>query len=102
MFHLIGNAIKFRHPKRNPIIDIKTTDLENGLLLTIADNGLGFDAEFHKENLFGLYKRFHTHVEGRGVGLFLVKMQILAMNGHITIESKVGIGTVFSIHFKTT
>ena len=62
---------------------------------------LGFDAKSNKDNLFRLYKRFHTHVEGRGLGLFLVKTQILALNGDISIASEIDRGSTISIHFKT-
>ena len=48
-------------------------------------------------NLFGLYKRFDSTVEGRGLGLFMVKSQIEELGGAISIDSEVGKGTTFKI-----
>lgn len=48
----------------------------------------------------GLYKRFHTFVEGKGMGLFMVKTQVQTLGGTITIESEVDKGTTFKIVFK--
>ncbi|NBW37684.1 MAG: hypothetical protein EBR30_22225, partial [Cytophagia bacterium] len=47
--------------------------------------------------LFGLYKRFHTHTEGKGLGLFLVKLQAESLGGSVNIQSKPGIGTTFTV-----
>ena len=49
--------------------------------------------------MFGLYKRFHNHVEGKGIGLFMVKTQVETLGGKINISSKVDKGTEFSIEF---
>ena len=68
--------------------------------IDIADNGLGIDLKEHKENLFSLYKRFHFHVDGRGLGLYLVKTQVTALGGEIDVNSKEGEGTVFSLWIK--
>jgi chemotaxis protein histidine kinase CheA len=50
-----------------------------------------------KEKVFTLYQRFHHHVEGKGLGLFLVKTQVEALNGTIEINSSVNAGTNFRI-----
>ena len=55
-----------------------------------------------KNNLFGLYKRFHPEVEGRGVGLFMVKTQVEALGGTINVKSKTNEGTEFIIDFEST
>lgn len=52
------------------------------------------------EQLFGLYKRFHNHIEGKGMGLFLVKTQVQLLGGKISVESEVNRGTKFEIAFK--
>jgi signal transduction histidine kinase len=61
---------------------------------------LGIDLERFKDKLFSLYKRFHFHVEGKGMGLYLVKTQVNALGGKINIDSKVNEGTCFTISFK--
>ena len=63
------------------------------------DNGRGIDLSTHKENIFGLYKRFHFDVEGKGLGLHMTKNQIEAMDGTIEIESEIEKGTTFILKF---
>ncbi|MGZ3932114.1 MAG: ATP-binding protein, partial [Bacteroidia bacterium] len=66
------------------------------------DNGLGIDLEQHGKNLFGLYKRFHLKVEGKGMGLFMMKTQLEALGGKISVISAVNIGTEFMIEFENS
>ncbi len=100
LMNLLSNAIKYRHPDRNPIIEMKSEFLDEYICLTVKDNGLGLDLALHKNKLYNLYSRFHNHVEGKGMGLYLVKTQITAMGGKIEIESEVDKGLMFKIYFK--
>ena len=100
LINLISNAIKYRHPQRSPIIQLKTEKVGDFILLTVKDNGLGIDLSLHKEKIFTLYSRFHTHVDGKGLGLYLVKTQIVAMGGRIEVESEVNNGLTFYIYLK--
>lgn len=59
----------------------------------------GIDMARQSEHLFGLYKRFDLAVEGKGMGLFMVKMQVERLGGKITAESTVNRGTEFKIEF---
>ena len=54
----------------------------------------------HGDNVFKLYKRFHRNISGKGMGLFLVKSQLEALNATISIDSKVGAGTTFKLIFE--
>jgi signal transduction histidine kinase len=67
--------------------------------LSIADNGLGIDLKKYGSKLFGMYKTFHTNTDARGIGLYITKNQVEAMNGKIITTSEVGKGTTFNIHF---
>ena len=98
--NLMSNAIKYRHPRRNPRIDIQSDIVGEYVCLRISDNGLGIDLESYKDKIFNLYKRFHYHVEGKGLGLYLVKTQIDSLGGKIEVESKVNEGTTFRVYFK--
>ena len=60
---------------------------------------MGIDLQQFSEQLFGLRKTFHDHPEVRGIGLFMTKTQIEAMNGRISVKSIVGEGTTFTIKF---
>jgi PAS domain S-box-containing protein len=97
--NLLTNAIKYRSPERTLLVHFKTT-LINGLTeLRVQDNGQGIDLKRFGDKLFGMHKTFHDHHEARGVGLFLIKTQIEAMGGKITVESEVNKGTTFIIKF---
>jgi signal transduction histidine kinase len=96
-YNLLSNAIKFRSPDRNLRV-IATSHVHRGkAVLEVTDNGLGFNTNQNKEKLFKLYKRFHTHVEGRGLGLYLIKSQIEVLHGTIEVESEPGRGSSFRI-----
>lgn len=99
LINLIGNAIKYRHLERRPLIRIKSEIVENQFCLTVSDNGIGMDLSSYKEKLFTLYSRFHDHVEGKGMGLYLVKTQVTALGGKIEVESEIDNGTTFRILF---
>lgn len=100
LINLTTNAIKYKHPDRRPIIHISTEEEDNFIVLTFKDNGIGIDLERYGDRLFGLYQRFHSHVEGKGLGLYLVREQIRAHDGNLKVESTVGEGTTFKIYLR--
>jgi PAS domain S-box-containing protein len=99
-YNLILNSIKYRRSSLTPVVRINYLKENNKILLSFKDNGLGIDLSKKQNELFGLYKRFHTHVEGKGMGLFMVKAQVEAMGGKISAISEVDKGTVFTIELK--
>ena len=100
LINLLNNAIKYRHPHRRPVIQIKSEKIENYICLTVHDNGLGLNLDLYKDKLFTLYSRFHNHVEGKGMGLYLVKTHVVSLGGRIEVESEIDRGTTFKIFFK--
>ncbi|MGD1846478.1 MAG: PAS domain S-box protein [Salibacteraceae bacterium] len=100
VLNLLTNAIKYRSPERSPTIRI-TSRRERGFFrLSVRDNGLGMDLRKHGDDLFGLYKRFHNHVEGKGLGLYIIKSQVDALGGKIEVDSELGKGTTFNVFLK--
>lgn len=97
--NLITNSIKYRQHHIDPAITINSHHTPESLVLTFQDNGLGFNLEKNKHSIFGMYKRFHTHKEGKGMGLFMVKTQVEAMGGAISLDSKINSGSQFTITF---
>ena len=98
-YNLISNSIKYNQQGIPPIIEIKSKRRGSEIELTFSDNGLGIDLNKKGDQVFGLYKRFHDHMEGKGLGLFMTKMQVEALNGKINISSEVNKGTEFKIVF---
>lgn len=98
--NLFTNALKYKHPERPVRLRIASEYKGDDIVITFADNGLGIDVDRYRDRLFGLYQRFHHHPDGKGIGLFLVKSQMEALGGSISVESTVGKGTTFILTFK--
>ncbi len=99
--NLLTNSIKYAHPERNPIIKINSRKEKDGTVkLIFSDNGIGMNMETVKNKIFGLYQRFHSNADSKGIGLYLVHSQITALGGNIEVDSKVNVGTVFTLTFK--
>lgn len=97
--NLISNSLKYSDPNRKPIIQISAEETEDQFVIHVKDNGLGIDLNRFGGKIFGMYKIFHRHPDARGLGLFIVKNQLEAMGGSITVDSKVGEGTAFTTSF---
>jgi signal transduction histidine kinase len=100
LYNLISNAIQYRSPERGLIIDVTSYRKDDFVVIEVADNGLGIDLQKFRADLFKLYKRFHTHIEGKGLGLYLVRQQVEKMNGRIEVDSMPGEWTRFSVFIK--
>ncbi|MEM6297564.1 MAG: PAS domain S-box protein [Bacteroidota bacterium] len=95
--NLISNAIKYGTTYHKKDVWI-TAHVENGFVhLTCRDSGHGIDLEKHGDQMFRLGTRLHDTGDGQGMGLYLVKRQIEAMNGRIEVESQLGEGTTVSV-----
>lgn len=97
LYNLISNALKYQSPNRFPEIAITTDVLPDNILLQVKDNGMGIKEE-HLGKIFGMFKRAHTHVEGTGIGLYMIKRMIENYGGSISLESKIGVGSTFSVY----
>jgi signal transduction histidine kinase len=96
-YNLISNSIKYRQLGIKPIISIQSKRSNDKIILVFKDNGIGIDLNKLGGQVFGLYKRFHQHVEGKGMGLYMVKTQVEMIGGTIEIISEVNKGTEFII-----
>ena len=91
LYNLLSNALKYRHRERGCIIKVRTMQHEKGVLLEVEDNGMGIDLQQHGHNLFKMYKRFHDNKDGKGLGLYLLKVQAELMGGYVEVQSKPGL-----------
>ena len=99
ILNLISNAIKYRKPKTQPIIEIKAFLEDGKKCLSVQDNGQGIDLAAHGHKIFGMYKTFHENPDAVGIGLFITRNQIESLGGKIIVESDFGKGTKFTIKF---
>jgi len=97
--NLVSNALKYKSPDRELILKIETMPTDNGVILTVEDNGLGLDLDMHKDNIFKIRKVFHKHPDARGFGLFMTKTQVEAMGGKIWMDSVPNQGSTFFVEF---
>tara|TARA_Y100001933_G_scaffold76275_4_gene77634 strand:+ start:20390 stop:22240 length:1851 start_codon:yes stop_codon:yes gene_type:complete len=100
LLNLITNAVKYRHPKRKPVIRFSVSKRKDYTIFSIEDNGLGIDMAKNGEKLFGMYKTFHDNNDSRGIGLYITKNQVEAMGGDIRATSELNKGTTFNVFFK--
>ena len=97
--NLLSNSIKYVQAGRKPEIHFKTYYSKSNIILEVRDNGLGINLERYGHQVFKLHKTFHRHPESRGIGLFMIKNQIEAMGGEITMTSQVNKGTTILVNF---
>lgn len=103
MINLISNAIKFS--AENGIVKVAVTEVEEdrraAIDVTVEDNGIGISEEFLPE-VFGIFTQEHsestTAYKGSGLGLSIARNFARMMDGDITVESKEGVGTKFTVH----
>jgi PAS domain S-box-containing protein len=100
LLNLLTNSIKYKSENKILKISVSTYELENYTKLIFEDNGIGIDLERNHDKVFGLYQRFHNYPDSKGLGLYLVKSQVEAMGGTISIDSQVDKGTIFTLTFK--
>lgn len=98
LYNLLSNAVKYTVPERKPLINVSTYTKGEKVCLTVADNGLGLDKR-QQTKLFQMFTRIHTHVEGTGVGLYMIKRIVENNGGNILVESEPERGTTFTVCF---
>ena len=99
LYNLISNAIKYRCPKRDPIVEVNSWEEKDYVILSVKDNGMGL-TDTQKSRMFSMFRRFHTHVEGSGVGLYMLKKIVTNNGGRIELESEETVGSEFKVYLK--
>ncbi len=101
LYNLISNALKYAAPDRPPRISLRCApDEKKHPVLVVQDNGLGIDLERHRPALFQQFARFHPHIDGSGMGLYLVNRLVQQHGGRIEVQSVAGEGTTFQVHLE--
>ncbi len=102
--NIISNGIKFQKADTKPQIKIYLkSDTPTHYTIAIQDNGIGIQPK-NLEKVFEIFNRFEARsdYEGNGIGLATCKRIMESYNGSITLESTVGEGTTFYLHFAKT
>ena len=110
--NLIANALKFARPGVPPVVRVSATPFRSlarrtaptgdGWRIEVADNGIGFEAEY-AERIFELFQRLHARnvYEGTGLGLAIVRKIVLRHGATIAAKSQPGAGATFVIDWPT-
>jgi signal transduction histidine kinase len=97
LYNLIQNAIKYKREGVAPFVKIEAARNKNETVIRVSDNGIGIDLHKYHDRIFNLYNRFNYTIEGKGIGLYLVKNQIEMLGGSIEVESDLNKGTTFVV-----
>lgn len=110
--NLISNALKYQKKGNKPVIKIKyeifgAAEINHPLAIhathhriSFYDNGIGFEIEY-AEKIFQMFQRLHglSEYPGTGIGLAICKKVMETHKGFITVESTLGVGSVFHCYF---
>ncbi len=98
--NLIGNALKYRHPDRPPMVHVNATRHAAMVTIEVADNGIGIPAD-GTERIFGIFQRLNQgHSGGSGIGLAQCRRIVELHGGQIWVESEPGKGSRFRFLLK--
>jgi signal transduction histidine kinase len=99
VYNILMNALKYSPVKTIVTVDC-SIDEEGNCCIAITDQGIGIPAP-EIPNIFKEYhqvaKDFRSKFGGMGLGLSISKNLVELMNGHIYVESEVGVGTTFTV-----
>ncbi len=95
--NLISNAIKYQDfNKAQNWLDIGVEITPEHAVIHCADNGVGIDPAYQAK-IFDMFFRAAEQSDGSGLGLYIVKQAVAALQGTIRMQSQVGGGTQFTI-----
>lgn len=99
--NLLDNALKFTRDVPSPRIAISGQETADRCIISVSDNGIGFDMRFH-DRIFDMFQRLH-HAEaypGTGIGLAIVGKAMQRMGGRAWAESEPGKGATFYLELR--
>jgi len=101
LWNLVDNAVKYRRPDVAPEVDVRGRVVGRHYVLRVSDNGMGMAPEDGARAFEPFFRAERSReLVGTGLGLAIVKRVVEAHGGDVTLESKLGVGTVFIIRLK--
>ncbi|HEY3402860.1 MAG TPA: PAS domain-containing sensor histidine kinase [Ohtaekwangia sp.] len=95
--NLISNAVRYRDNwKEDSFIKIEVKVTPKKAVISFADNGIGI-ADEYLDSVFKMFFRANADSKGSGLGLYIVKGVVEKLNGTISIQSAIGVGTTFTL-----
>ncbi|PIB34862.1 hypothetical protein BFP72_05305 [Reichenbachiella sp. 5M10] len=94
--NLIENAIKYAKPFENGEVTIKIYGRKRDMVILVQDSGIGIE-ERNQDHIFEMFFRANHNTKGTGLGLYLLKSAVEKLNGEITFDSTLTVGTTFKI-----
>ena len=98
VLNLMDNALKYVKPDDPPKIEISFSVEEGHVFMSVTDNGIGIDPEYHRK-IFKIFQRLHHQdtYPGTGIGLAAVRKAAQMMGGEVTVRSEPDMGSVFTV-----
>jgi signal transduction histidine kinase/ligand-binding sensor domain-containing protein/AraC-like DNA-binding protein len=101
LVNLLANAIKFTHENGNVSLQIKPKSAKGGIVIAIEDTGIGIPAD-KVDQIFERFVQLNDDEQmlnqGSGIGLSIIQEFVKLHGGTISVTSKVGLGSTFSVH----
>lgn len=96
--NLVSNAVKFHRPDVVPVVDISAIEAGDKVLLSVHDNGIGFDPRY-SQRIFRVFERLHGRNEypGTGIGLSVCRKIADRHGGTIVADGEPGSGSTFTV-----
>jgi signal transduction histidine kinase len=94
--HLMSNAVKYRNPKTTTEVQVVFSRKKNTTIIDVIDDGIGIEKE-NLEKIFEKGFRGSNSTEGYGLGLYFIRRCLKRCNGTISVDSKLGLGSKFTI-----
>ncbi len=100
MLNLVHNALMYTPPARGGIVTLRVWSEAENAVLSVSDTGIGIEAK-HLPHIFERFYRAapeHVHsAGGSGLGLAIVDWVVRAHNGQVSVDSRVGVGSTFTV-----
>lgn len=96
--NLVSNALKYKKEQGGVFLSFDAKCTATSCEISVSDNGIGIDIDKYSDKLFGPFETFSNRKGGHGIGLFIVRNQVEAMGGTISVDSVVDQGTTFTIN----